>query len=139
MIHVHYNCSTKFTDRLTEHNVNWQSCVPEEVELIKDEVIIPVSINSETGIFHYPEHYKWDEMELDGDIFFCFVDERRGIVCNEYVLNSPQGEYVCLEYVDVEELFEAAEEDNNEANSRAKAAKTDSTSSTDSMRRRRRR
>ena len=74
MIHVHYNCSTKFTDRLTEHNV----------------------------------------------------------------LNSPQGEYVCLEHVDVEELFEAAEEDNNEANSRAKAAKTDSTSSTDSMRRRRR-
>ena len=137
MIHVHYNCSNTFTDRLTEHSVDWQPCVPEEVT-DRDEVMIPVSINSETGIFNYPEHFKWDEV-LDEAPFFCFIDERRGIVCNDYVLNSPHGEYVCLQHVDVETLFEAAKEDNEEANSTAKVAKTaTSTSSKEAMRRRRR-
>jgi hypothetical protein len=136
MIHVHYGCSNNFTSTLTEHSVDWQSCVPEEVDAYNDEVIIPVSIDEATGIFNFPSHEDWSQ---DEEIFFCFIDESRGIICNNYNSTGISGEFKCVDYINVEELFEAAKEDKIEAESTDKVESTGTTSSTVSMRRRRRR
>ena len=134
MFHVHYGVSNTFTDRLNDADVDWQSCVPEEVEAREDEVVIPVTI-SDAGIFSFPDHENWAQ---DEEIFFCFIDESRGIICNDYRSTGNSGEYKVVGQVDIEDLFESAEEDKIDANSTEKVESTENTS-TVSMRRRRRR
>lgn len=75
--------------------------IPVEVKELEDYVIIPVKLKENNFIFK--DWRLWDSLKKE--IHFKFVDTVKKLYFSNYVLNSPNGEYIVLETNPIEDLY----------------------------------